>query len=29
VAAAAIVEDGRWLEKLRDDLQALLVPVFG
>ncbi|MGO9079215.1 MAG: hypothetical protein ACLQDY_09265 [Streptosporangiaceae bacterium] len=28
VAAAAIVEDGRWLAKLRDDLQALLAPVF-
>jgi SRSO17 transposase len=28
VAAAAIVEDGRWLGKLWDDLRALLAPVF-
>jgi SRSO17 transposase len=28
VAAAAIVGDGRWLGKLRDELQALLAPVF-
>ncbi len=28
MAAAAIVEDGRWLGVLRDDLQALLAPVF-
>ena len=28
MAAAAIVEDGRWLGKLRDDLQALLAPMF-
>ena len=28
VAAAAIVEDGRWLGRLRDELQALLAPVF-
>ena len=28
VAAAAIVEDGRWLGKMRDDLHALLAPVF-
>jgi SRSO17 transposase len=28
VAAAAIVEDGRWPRELRDDLQALLAPVF-
>ena len=27
-AAAAIVEDGRWLRSLRDELQALLAPVF-
>jgi SRSO17 transposase len=28
VAAAAIVEDGRWPGRLRDELQALLAPVF-
>jgi SRSO17 transposase len=28
VAAAAIVEDGRWLESLQDELRALLAPVF-
>jgi SRSO17 transposase len=28
VAAAAIVEDGRWLGGLRDEMQALLAPVF-
>jgi SRSO17 transposase len=28
VAAAAIVGDGRWLGSLRDELQALLAPVF-
>jgi SRSO17 transposase len=28
VAAVAIVEDGRWLGKLRDDLRARLAPVF-
>jgi SRSO17 transposase len=27
-AVAAIVEDGRWLGKFRDDLRALLAPVF-
>jgi SRSO17 transposase len=29
VAAAAIVEDGRWLGRLRDQLYVLLAPVFG
>jgi SRSO17 transposase len=28
VAAAAIVEDGRWLGRLRDELRGLLAPVF-
>jgi SRSO17 transposase len=28
VAAAAIVEDGRWLGSLRDELRGLLAPVF-
>jgi hypothetical protein len=28
VAAAAIVEDGRWLGKLHGELRALLAPVF-
>jgi SRSO17 transposase len=28
VAAAAIVEDGRWLGELQDELRALLAPVF-
>ncbi len=28
MAAAAIVEDGRWLGKLQDDLRGLLAPVF-
>jgi hypothetical protein len=28
VAAAAIVEDGRWLGKLHDELRGLLAPVF-
>ena len=28
VAAAAIVEDGRWLGSLRGELRALLAPVF-
>jgi SRSO17 transposase len=28
VAAAAIVEDGRWLGRVREELQALLAPVF-
>ncbi len=29
MAAAAIVEDGRWLGKLHDELHGLLAPVFG
>ena len=28
MAAAVIVDDGRWLESLRDELRALLAPVF-
>ncbi|HJZ03125.1 MAG TPA: hypothetical protein VJ305_20575, partial [Streptosporangiaceae bacterium] len=28
VAAAAIVEDGRWLASLQDELRARLAPVF-
>jgi hypothetical protein len=28
VAAAAIVEDGRWLGKLQGELRGLLAPVF-
>ena len=28
VAAAAIVEDGRWLGRLQDELRGLLAPVF-
>jgi hypothetical protein len=28
VAPAAIVEDGRWLGKLHDELRGLLAPVF-